>query len=285
MKEVKGNMKILQYLLIVFLVLFSSKEILAQNDSIALQRKARKLVRSGNELYQKKQFTDASVAYQKALGNNNKYDKASYNLGNALYQNKNYKEAVPQYELTAETAKDKFTKAEAYHNIGNAMMEQKQYQPAVDAYKNALRNNPSDDETRYNLAVAQKLLDKENQDNKDDKNKDNKDNKDKDNKDKDDKNKDKNKDKKDGDDKDKDNKDDKNKDKDGEGDKDKDKNKDPKKDDKKDPNQKPKPQQGKMSPEQIKQLLESLNNEEKKTQKKMNAQKAKGKKVKQEKDW
>jgi Ca-activated chloride channel family protein len=263
-------MKKIQYILIIILMLFSSKEILAQKDSIALQRKARKLLRQGNELYNKKQYTDASVAYQKSLGQNTKYDKAAYNLGNALYQNKNYKEAVPQYELTAQTAKDKFTKAEAYHNIGNAMMEQKQYQPAVDAYKNSLRNNPNDDETRYNLAVAQKLLDKEKQDNKDNKDK----------KDKDDKNKDKNKDKKDGDDKDK--KEKKDKDKEDKGDKNKDK--DPKKDEKKD-KPKPKPQQGKMTPQQIKQLLESLNNEEKKTQKKMNAQKAKGKKIKQEKDW
>ncbi|WP_282070892.1 tetratricopeptide repeat protein [Polaribacter atrinae] len=279
MKEVKDNMKILQYILIVFLMLFSPKEILAQKDSIALQREARKLLRQGNDLYNKKQFTDASVAYQKSLANNTKYDKASYNLGNAFYENNNFKEAVPQYELTAETAKDKFTKAEAYHNIGNAMMEQKQYQLAVDAYKNSLRNNPNDDETRYNLAVAQSLLEKENQDNKDDKNKDNKDNKDKDQKDKDDK--------KDGEDKDKnkDKKDEKNeKEKDGKGDNEKDKNKDPKKDEKKE-QEKPKPQKGKMSPEQVKQLLESLNNEEKKTQKKMNAQKAKGEKVKQEKDW
>ena len=274
----------LKHLFIIFLVLFSSKEILAQKDSIALQRKARKLLRQGNELYDKKQYTDASVAYQKALGNNTKYDKATYNLGNALYQNKNFKEAIPQYELTAKTAKDKFTKAEAYHNIGNAMMEGKQYQPAVDAYKNSLRNNPNDDETRYNLAVAQKLLEKEKKDKEDKKNKDNKkkdDKKDKDKKDKDDKNKDKNKDKKDGDDKDK--KDDK--DKDGKGDKDKDKKQDPKKDGKNKEKQKPKPQQGKMTPQQVKQLLESLNNEEKKTQKKMNARKAKGKKVKQEKDW
>ncbi len=278
MNREQNIMKNLKYIPIIFLMLFSSKEIIAQKDSIAKQRKARKLLRTGNDLYKRKQFTDASVAYQKALGNNTKYDKATYNLGNALYQNKNFKEAIPQYELTAKTAKDKFTKAEAYHNIGNAMMESKNYQGAVDAYKNSLRNNPSDDETRYNLAVAQKMLDKEQQQNKDDKNKDKKDNKDKNKKDKDNKDKDK----KDG--KDKDKKDDKNKDKDGDGDKDKNKKKDPKKNDKKD-KQKPKPQQGKMSPQQIKQLLESLNNEEKKTQKKMNAKKAKGKKVKQEKDW
>jgi tetratricopeptide (TPR) repeat protein len=271
-------MKKVTYILVVFLMIFSSSELLAQKDSIAKQRKARKFLRDGNTLYKQQKFTDASVAYQKALGNNTKYNKATYNLGNSLYQNKNYKEAIPQYELTAKTAKDKFTKSEAYHNIGNAMLESKQYQQAVDAYKNALRNNPKDDETRYNLAVAQELLDKEKKENKDDKNKDKKD---KDNKDKDNKDKDKDK-KKDGDDKDK--KDDK--DKDGKGDKDKDdKNKNPKKDDKKDKKQKPKPQQGKMSPQQIKQLLESLNNEEKKTQKKMNAKKAKGKKIKQEKDW
>ena len=263
-------MKNVGSLFVIFIILFSTKEVFAQKDSLALQRKARKLLREGNELYQKKQYTDASVAYQKALGKNTKYDKASYNLGNALYQNKNFKEAIPQYELTAETAKNKFTKAEAYHNLGNALMESKSYQKAVDAFKNSLRNNPNDDETRYNLAVAQKLLEKENQQkNKDKDKKDNKDNKDN-------KNKDKNKDK----DKDKDNKDNKNKDKN------KDENKDENKKDNKDKNkQKQKPQQGKMTPQQIKQLLESLNNEEKKTQKKMNAKKSKGQKVKQEKDW
>ena len=264
-------MKLSQNILFVLLMLFSSTAILAQKDSIALQRKARKMVRQGNQLYQQKQYTDASVAYRKALDKSSYYDKASYNLGNALYENKNFKEAVPQYELTAKTATDKYTKSEAYHNLGNSMMETKNYQSAVDAYKNSLRNNPNDDETRYNLAVAQDKLEKEKQ-----KNKDNKNDKEKDKKDKDDKNKDKDKDKKEGDD-DKEKKEDK--DKDGEGDKDK------KQDPKKDQKEKPKPQKGKMSPQQIKQLLESLNNEEKKTQKKMNAKKAQGKKIKQEKDW
>lgn len=261
------------YIAIFTITFLSSVNMMAQKDSIALQREARKFVREGNELYKKEKYTDASVAFKKALEKNARYKKASYNLGNALYQEDNFKEAVPQYELIAKTSNDKTEKAEAFHNIGNAMMKQKQYQQAVDAYKNSLRNNPEDDETRYNLAVAQKLLDKQNQ-NKDKDKKDNKDNKDKKNQD----DKQQNKDKKDGDDK-KDKKDPKK-----DGDKgDKDKNKDPKKDDKN--QQKPKPSKGKMSPEQIKQLLESLNNEEKKTQKKLNAQKAKGKKVKQEKDW
>ena len=239
-------MKQIQIMLFLLLMVLSSIPVLAQKDTIVKQREARALVREGNKLYSKEKYDDASIAYRKALDKNSLYKKATYNLGNAMYQNKNFKEAVPQYELAVKAAKNKFDKADAYHNIGNSMLEQKQYQTAVDAYKNALRNDPTDDETRYNLAVAQKLLEKEQKEDKKDK-------------------KDKDKDKKD---KDKD-KNDKNKDK-----KDKDKDKKDKK-----------PKQGQMSPQQIKQLLESLNNEEKKTQKKLNAKKAKGKKVKQEKDW
>lgn len=273
----RSKMRSLQYIFLFFTLLFSAG-ISAQQDSLKLNREARSLLREGNDLYNKQKFTDASVAYKKALGKNGNYDKASYNLGNALYQEKNYKEAVPQFELTAKTSEDKFTKAEAYHNIGNAMMEQKQYEQAVAAYKNSLRNNPTDDETRYNLAVAQKMVKKEGGGGDNDKNKD-KDKKNDKNKDKKKQNKDdQNKDKKEGD---KDKKDDK---KDGKGD-DKQDKKQQNKNDKKDQKQQPKPQQGKMSPQQVQQLLESLNNEEKKTQKKMNAKKSKGRKVKQEKDW
>jgi tetratricopeptide (TPR) repeat protein len=274
-KKRSPKMKKVKYLLLLFFTLAVTTEIAAQKDTITQQRQARKMLRQGNELYKKEKFTDASVAYKKALGENSNYDKANYNLGNALYQNKNFKEAIPQYELTTKTATNPATKAAAFHNIGNAMMESKNYKGAVDAFKNALRNNPNDDETRYNLAVAQKLVDQEKKENKDDKNKDKKDKKDK-NDDKKDKNKnpkddsngDKDKDKKD--DKDKNKKQDKKQNPDNNKEKDK---------------QKPKPKEGRMSPQQVKQLLESLNNEEKKTQKKMNAKKAKGKKIKQEKDW
>ena len=165
-------MKQIQTVLFLLLILLSSKEICAQKDTIVAQREARALVRAGNKLYEKEKYDAAAIAYRKALDKNSQYKKATYNLGNSMYQNKNYKEAVPQYELAVKTAKDKFEKADGYHNIGNAMLEQKQYQAAVDAFKNALRNDPTDDETRYNLAVAQKLLEKEKQDQKKDKDKD-----------------------------------------------------------------------------------------------------------------
>ncbi len=267
------------YTFLLFLMFFTTflnaQEV---KDSIVLQREARSLLREGNELYQQEKYTDASVLFKKALEKNASYKKASYNLGNALYQQKNFKEAIPQYEVSAKNTKDKFTKAESFHNIGNTAMEQKQYQQAVDAYKNSLRNNPNDDETRYNLAVAKELLKKEkekNKDKKDDKKKDNKDKKE---------NKDKKGDKDKKDDKGDKKKDDKNKDqKDGDKDNDQKQKKNPN-DQKKNP-QKPKPKKGNMTPQQIKQLLESLNNEENKTHKKMNVKKAKGTKVKQEKDW
>jgi tetratricopeptide (TPR) repeat protein len=265
---------------IVFILFFLPLAFFAQQDKAALEKEARKHVREGNELYNQLKFADAEVAYKKAIAKNSDYEAAIYNLGNELSMQNRGKEAVAQYELAAKLTKDKTTFASSMHNIGNAHFQEKDYQKAVDSYKNSLRANPKDDETRYNLALAQMMLDDQQQ-NQDD-NKDNKDNKDKkddkENKDKDQENKDQDKkdDEKDGDDKkdDEEKKDDK---------KDEDK-KDPEKD-KKDDKKEQKPQPGKLSPQQIKQLLEAMNNEEKKTQEKMNAKKERGKKVKQEKDW
>ncbi|WP_372745209.1 tetratricopeptide repeat protein [Lutibacter sp.] len=263
--------------LIIIFFAFTTVLFAQEQNQEKLEREARAEVRAGNELYNQLKFSDAEVAYKKAISKNPNSEKAAYNLGNAIYQQGRTKEAIANYELSAKTSKDKMSKAEIFHNMGNSYLKEKQYAQAVEAYKNAMRNNSKDDETRYNLALAQKLLkdqqDKDNKDNKD-KNKDNKDdkNKDKDNKDKDGGDKDKNQDKKDDKDKGKDKKDDKG---------------DEKKDDKQDPEKKeqqqPRPNQ--LSPEQMKQLLDAMNNEENKTQQKLNEQKAKGRKIKQEKDW
>jgi len=251
------------------LVSFSQKE-----DTSKLDREARENVREGNKLYNQLKFGDAEIAYKKALTKNPNYPKASYNLGNAIYQQNRNKEAVAQFEVLEKTAPNKMSKAEAYHNMGNSFMKEKQYDKAVAAFKNAMRNNSKDEETRYNLALAQELLEEQqNQDNKDDKkdNKDNKDDKNKDQKDKEGGDDEKKEDKKDEQDKGKDKEDDKS---------DQQKNQDDKKED-----QKKQPRPNQLSPEQMKQLLEAMNNEENKTQKKLNEQKAKGKKIKQEKDW
>ena len=262
--------------LIIIFILISSVSFAQKKDTKpVVDQPEKKIFRDGNDFYKLNNFVDAEVQYKKALEVNPNYAKANYNLGNAIYQQNRFKEALPMYELAAKTGEKKLTKAENFHNIGNVMMKEKQYDKAVEAYKNSLRNNSKDDETRYNLALAQKLLKQQQDNKKDDKN--NKD-KNKDNKDKDDKNKDK-----------KDNKD-QNKDKkqDDKGDKDKDKKGDDKKDKNqgnknKEKQQQPKP--NKLSQQQIKQLLEAMNNEENKTQKKINAKKARGRKIKQEKDW
>lgn len=247
---------------------FSQKE----DKKPVVNQQEKEIIRDGNDFYRKNNFEDAEIQYKKALEINPRYEKANYNLGNAIYQQDRFNEAVPMYDMVTKTTEDKTVKGENFHNIGNAMMKQKDYNKAIDSYKNALRNNPNDDETRYNLALAQKLRKKE-ADNKDDK-KNNKDDKNKDDKNKDDQNKEnqdqnKNKDKSD--------QGDKNKDQKG-NDKDKSKNQDQN-------NNKQQPQPNKLTPQQIKQLLEAMNNEENKTQKKINAKKAKGRKVKQEKDW
>lgn len=155
-------MKILHYVVFCFLC-FSVK---AQQDSIVQQRLARSFVREGNTLYAAEKYADAAIAYKKATAQAGAYFKSSFNLGNALYAQKNYKEAVPQYELAATGTDHKLEKAAAYHNIGNAHLKEKEYSKAIEAYKKSLRNNPSDDETRYNLAFAREKLKQKQEDDK-----------------------------------------------------------------------------------------------------------------------
>lgn len=220
------------------------------------------LVNKGNKAYEQKNYKAATENYVKALAKDSTYVPGMFNLGNALYQQKQYDAARKILDNTAKIEKDKNGKAAANYNIGNTYMAEQKWEEAIDAYKKALRNNPQDVDAKYNLSYAQQMLKKEGGGGKDkNKNKDKKDNKD-------DKNKDKDKDKKD----------DKNKD---EQNKDQQDNKD--KDDKKEQDKKTQPQPSKLSEKQAEQLLNALQQEEKKLQDKH--KKEKGIHVKIEKDW
>ena len=138
------------------------------------QSKAKSYIIEGNEYYQKGKFDNAEYAYKKAAIEDPTSVKANYNLGNALFQQKRFKESITHYKRSAEISKTNGDKHLAYHNLGNAFMQEKDYQNAVDNYKEALKNDPKDDATRYNYALAKKMLEKEKEKQKDPKNKDNK---------------------------------------------------------------------------------------------------------------
>ena len=124
----------------------------------AQQKTDRDYLRSGNKLYNDSLFIKAEVDYRKALDINPKLTDAMFNLGNALLMQQKVKEAMEQYESVSKVEKDKSKLAEIYHNMGVILQSAKQYPQCIEAYKESLRNNPKDDETRYNLALAQKML-------------------------------------------------------------------------------------------------------------------------------
>ena len=122
------------------------------------QKTARDYLRSGNKLYQDSLFVKAEVDYRKALDQDPKSADAMYNLGNALLMQQKAKEAMEQYEAASRVETDKAKLAQIYHNMGVILQSSKQYPQCIEAYKQSLRRNPKDNETRYNLALAQKLL-------------------------------------------------------------------------------------------------------------------------------
>ena len=97
------------------------------------------------------------MQYRKALSKNNGNPQALYNLGCALMMQNKASEAVKFYQKASEVETNKLRKAKIYHNIGIICQSGKMYGDAIKAYSESLRNNPHDNETRYNLALCKKL--------------------------------------------------------------------------------------------------------------------------------
>lgn len=226
------------------------------------QRQERQAIKEGNKAYREQLYGEAETKYNEAISVNPSSKEALFNLANTYYKQNKWDEAIEGYKhfLTVEgEASDRISSA--WSNMGNALLKKKDLQNSMEAYKNSLRWNPKDEQTRYNLAVVQKMI--QDQDKDKDKNKDQDDKDEQDKKDKDKKDQDK-----------QDQQQDKNKD---------DQNKKDKKPEKEDNQQ--------MSQESAKQILQAIEQDEKETQERVKQMKAQEKKKqneqnrRQNKDW
>ena len=256
MQQRKINIILFNYLILLFLT---------TGVALSQQNKYETLIKKANKSFQ----TNVNLSeqnYRRAISVSPDSIKGQYNFSNNLYENGYYDEALLSQSEALKNAKLAIDKHQIFHNIGNILMQKKMCKEAVEAYKNALRNNTHDDESRYNLALAldcakdqENEKESEGEDEDEDKEKDKDKSEDEDQKD--DKDQKGNEDQKDNEDQNK-------------GDKPEDKSK-----------ESPEPRAKKLSPQQIKNLLEAMNQEENKVQEKINAKKLKGVKLKNEKDW
>ena len=217
------------------------------------------LVFNGNKESVKKNYIEAEVEYRKAISKDKTTSKAAHNLGNILFENENYDEAIQEYFKTQKNSELNLEKHSAFHNLGNSYMKKKDYAQAIEAYKNALRNNSEDDETRYNYALAKKFLEGDKRQNSQNNNES------------EDEKKDKSEDQKEN--KEQDQKSDQNSDSENEKPKEQDQNEE-------------KDQGGGLSKQQMENLLEAVNNIEKDLNQKLKSGKKKVQTTKKaEKDW
>jgi len=127
----------------------------------------RKFIRRGTLEYGDEKFVDSENNYRKALNKDDKSFEARFNLADALYKQKKLDEALKEFELLNQTESDPSRIAKINHNIGNIRFAQQKYDESIEAYKKSLRNNPNDNETRYNLIAAQKMKDNKDQNKQD----------------------------------------------------------------------------------------------------------------------
>lgn len=227
----------------------------------AVAQTDRNLIRQGNRAFKSQKWAAAETQYRKAIYKNQKNPQAIYNLGCVLLAQQKDSLAMVQFGNAAQLESNIFRRSKSYHNMGVVMQNHREYAQAIGYYKMALRCNPQDNETRYNLALCKKLL-KNNQQNQNNKN-----------------NKDKNKN-----DKNKDKKNDKNKNKDGQNKNDQNKDKQNKNQDKNN-SDKNKQNQEKMSRDNAEQLLNAAIQQEKATKRKMQKAMSQPRRKVYDKNW
>ena len=160
-------------------------------------QKERTLIKAGNALYDKGKYKEAEMNYRKALDANKNSASGLFNLGDAVYKQQNFEESSKIFGNLAGSSISSKDKASVLHNLGNSLLESKDYEKSILAYQNALMNNPSDRDTKYNLEYARLMMKKQQQQQKQQQQKKDQQNKDKKDQKKNEQNKDQKQDKKD----------------------------------------------------------------------------------------
>lgn len=123
----------------------------------------RKYIRQGNKEYEKDLYQESEVLYRKSLDKDQSSFEANFNLGDALYKQDKYEDATRRFSDLANEKTNKMEHSRIYHNLGNSLLNENRLEESIEAYKNALRNNPGDQDTKHNLAYAMSMLQQQQQ--------------------------------------------------------------------------------------------------------------------------
>ncbi|MFO7756461.1 MAG: tetratricopeptide repeat protein [Bacteroidales bacterium] len=126
-------------------------------------QKQRKYARQGNREYTEKDYEDSEMLYRRAIDADPSFNKAVFNLGDALYKQEKYEEAIERFKELSDKELDSRKLSDSYYNLGNALLKAGELEESIEAYKDALRNDPGNMEAKYNLAYALDQLQKQQQ--------------------------------------------------------------------------------------------------------------------------
>jgi len=246
-----------KYILFIGLFVSASASLFAQAE--------RKYIRQGNKEYKSEQFDESEILYRRALEKDKESFAGEFNLGDALYKQEKFEDAAKNFQKLAEDEDNPLTLSQLYHNMGNSLLQAQKLEESIEAYKNALRNNPLDDETRHNLAFAQKMLQQQQEQEQQDQNED---------QDQDQDQQDQNQDQ---------DQQDQNQDQQDQNQDEQDQNQDEQDQNQEDQQQQQQPQQ--ISKEDAERMLQALQEDEQDLQEKLQKEKARAQKIKVLKDW
>jgi len=140
-------------ILVLLFMLYFTGTLYAQAD--------RKFIRQGNREYGKDKFSESEISYRRAIDKNKTSGDAVFNSGDALYKQKKFEDAGKQFIESHKMNEDKSKRSASMYNLGNSLFMANKLKESIDAYKNSLKLYPDNMEAKYNLAYAQDLLKKQ----------------------------------------------------------------------------------------------------------------------------
>lgn len=153
-------------------------EFFGATDAAAQYLPERREVRKGNRQFDRQNYKNSIDRYTSALDADSTCYEALYNLGNAYYQANLHRDKNPNNSFHWSDADSVFTRigrdtllsaerrAEALRNLGESQLTQQRFEEALASFKESLKLNPTDRETKYNYVLAKRIVDqqKQNQD-------------------------------------------------------------------------------------------------------------------------
>jgi tetratricopeptide (TPR) repeat protein len=132
------------------------------SHAVTLRDRMHGTISKGNDHYDEGEHQEALEKYLEAERIDSLHSVPHFNAGDALYRLGKFQEGARKFLNSSASPTDSIA-AMSYYNLGNSMFRSGDLQGAAEAYKRSLLINPDDEDAKYNLEYAIRMMEQQDQ--------------------------------------------------------------------------------------------------------------------------